>query len=223
MAEPLVCLRGLTRRFDKPAPVTAVDNVDLDINPGDYIAVTGPSGSGKSTLLNLIGLLDEPDSGTYLLAGQDVAELPASTTASIRSAVIGFIFQQFHLIPHRSAVDNVQLGLLYQGIPSTNRRDLARGALEQVGLQDRYDATPRTLSGGEQQRVAIARAIVGDRRLILCDEPTGNLDTDNTARVLDLLDGIRQSGRTIVVVTHDPAVADRCDRELRMSDGRLAT
>ncbi|MEJ5867171.1 ABC transporter ATP-binding protein [Pseudokineococcus sp. 5B2Z-1] len=222
MSAPVVELVGLTRTFPGPPPVHALDGVDLVVRAGEYVSVVGPSGSGKSTLLHVLGLLDRPTGGDYLLDG-----VPTSTTserhrARLRGGRIGFVFQQFHLLPHRSVLENVLLATLYSGVPRAERVERARAALERVGLGHRVDAAPTTLSGGERQRVAVARAVVTGPSLLLADEPTGNLDSVSSAAVMDLFDELHASGLTLVVITHDPVVSARAQRRVRISDGLLA-
>jgi macrolide transport system ATP-binding/permease protein len=216
---PVAELRGLCRTY--PGPVAAVLGVDLALHPGDYVALSGPSGSGKSTLVNLLGLLDRPDDGAYLFEGIDTGGLTDAEVTGLRARRIGIVFQDFHLLPYRSATENVALGLLYRGIRRPDRYELARGALERVGLGHRLDALPLTLSGGERQRVAIARALVGEPALLLCDEPTGNLDSAATSSLLDVIDQLHSSGLTVMVITHDEQVAARAEKQLSMHDGRL--
>ncbi|WP_312034566.1 ABC transporter ATP-binding protein [Actinoplanes sp. TBRC 11911] len=194
---------------------------DLAVFAGEYLAVTGPSGSGKSTLLHILGLLDRPTSGQYLLDGDDTARLPERDRSSLRANRIGFVFQSFHLLPHRSVVENVALAMLYNRSRRSSRRPAAEAALRQVGLDHRLDARPTTLSGGERQRVAIARALVNSPSLLLCDEPTGNLDSTNSRSVLDHLGELSANGYTIIVITHDPSVAARAERVVEIRDGRL--
>jgi putative ABC transport system ATP-binding protein len=182
---------------------------DLTIHQGDFVTVVGPSGSGKSTFLNIVGLLDAPTEGRYLLGGTDTGRLDDPARSALRGRSIGFVFQAFHLLPHRTALENVQLALVYLRIPRRDRVDLAHQALVRVGLGHRTHAVPSTLSGGERQRVAIARALVGRPSLLLCDEPTGNLDTATAGQVLDLLADLNAAGVTVVVITHDPVVARR--------------
>jgi putative ABC transport system ATP-binding protein len=210
---------GLT--YPGPPPVPALRPSDLTIWPGELVALTGPSGSGKSTLLNLLGLLDRPTTGVYRLDGVDVTGLSEAQRAGIRAQRIGFVFQAFHLLAHRSAVDNVALGLLYRGARRQQRVAVAVEALERVGLSHRRHALPTTLSGGERQRVAIARALVGRPRLLLCDEPTGNLDSTTAAGVLDLIGDLHRDGMTVLLITHDPAVAARAGRSIRIRDGQV--
>jgi putative ABC transport system ATP-binding protein len=220
---PVIELSGVARSFPGPPPVHALHPADLTVAGGDYLAVVGPSGSGKSTLLNLIGLLDRPTRGRYALDGIDVAALAERDRTALRGGRIGFVFQAFHLLPHRTATENVMLAQLYQAIPRARCRADALDALDQVGLSHRRDALPSTMSGGERQRVAIARALVNRPSLLLCDEPTGNLDSTTATTVLDLLDGLCRAGMTLVVITHDPNVAARAGRVVAIRDGRLGT
>jgi putative ABC transport system ATP-binding protein len=219
--DPVIALKGVSRSFPGEPPVEAVRDVSLEIAAGDYVALTGPSGSGKSTFVNLLALLDRPTTGQYCLEGTDTAGLTEKDRAGLRAHRIGVIFQDFHLLPYRDATQNVALGLLYQGKCRRERLTRARGALLRVGLGHRLEARPVTLSGGERQRVAIARALAGDPALLLCDEPTGNLDSVATSSVLDLLDHLHLAGLTLFVITHDAQVAARADRQLVMRDGRI--
>ncbi|HKE74381.1 MAG TPA: ABC transporter ATP-binding protein [Acidimicrobiales bacterium] len=202
--------------------VEALADVSLTIDAGEMVAIVGPSGSGKSTLMHILGCLDVPTTGTFRLAGRDVAALPEDELAEVRNRSIGFVFQQFNLLPYLTAWRNVELPLVYAGIEPAERRDRARRALAQVGLADRADHRPGELSGGQQQRVAIARAIVTDPALVLADEPTGNLDSASTAEVLGLLADLHGRGRTIVLITHEPDIAAAAGRVLRIHDGRLS-
>ena len=222
MATPVIELRGLTRTYPGSPPVTALRSADLVIESGDYVAVTGPSGSGKSTLLHLLGLLDAPTSGRYLLDGLDTSRLADRERSALRGRRIGFVFQSFHLLPYRTALENVQLAELYNRTPRAARQPAAAEALGQVGLGHRLDALPVTLSGGESQRVAIARALVNRPSLVLCDEPTGNLDSRNAAALMGLLDDLNADGFTILVITHDPGVAAHAGRTIAISDGVLS-
>ena len=199
----------------------ALRGVSETIEDGEYVAIMGPSGSGKSTLLNLLGCLDSPDRGRYLLAGEDVAGLGDDALAETRLRRIGFIFQSFHLVPRLTAVQNVELPMIFAGITPSERRRRAESSLAAVGLSDRLGHKPNELSGGQKQRVAIARSTVMDPGLLLADEPTGNLDSRSGAQVLDLLADLHEEGRTLVVVTHDPAVARRADRVVVMRDGEI--
>jgi ABC-type lipoprotein export system ATPase subunit len=217
----MIELRELSKTFQKPGqpPIRALDRVSLRVERGEMIAVLGPSGSGKSTLMNLLGLLDRPDSGSYRLAGQPVAELADDEAARLRNRAIGFVFQAFHLLPRTTAMENVQLPLLY-----SDRRDVverSRAALAAVGLSDRAHHDAEELSGGQQQRVAIARAIVNEPALLLADEPTGNLDSATGREILDLFRRLRAAGTTIVLITHDAEVAAAADRVLRIRDGAV--
>ena len=199
--------------------VRALDGVDLEIRRGEWLAVTGPSGSGKSTLLQVLGLLDRPTAGRYLLDGKDTAALDDAAASRLRGRTIGFVFQDFHLLPEETALRNVMLPLLYAGTAGAGEK--ATAALASVGLRDRIDHRPAELSGGEQQRVAVARALVKDPLLVLADEPTGNLDSATGARVLDLLAALHGKGITLVVVTHEPSVAARALRRIEVRDGRI--
>ncbi|CRK59277.1 Methionine ABC transporter ATP-binding protein [Alloactinosynnema sp. L-07] len=216
---PIVEFRRVTRIYPGPPELVALREVTMRINRGDQVAVVGPSGSGKSTWLNIVGLLDRPTRGTYLLDGTDTTNLDEAARTAFRATRIGFVFQAFHLIAGQSAVENVMLGLLYRGLKNTRRREAAMTALARVGLSDRAYAAANQLSGGERQRVAIARALVGEPSLLLCDEPTGNLDSGNSARVLELLDELHLDGQTVVLVTHDPGIAARAQRVLAIHDG----
>lgn len=223
-AEPaaVVSVDALSRSFPGPPSVVALQPASFTIASGELVAIMGPSGSGKTTLLSLLGLLDEPTTGGYRLAGVDVANLSHSERAGMRAHTIGFVFQAFHLVGYRTAVENVELGLTYQGLPRRVRRERAREAINEVGLGSRADALCSNLSGGEKQRVAIARALVRRPVLILCDEPTGNLDSDTSLQVLGLLDLLHQRGLTIVVVTHDQSVGSQAQRILLIRDGRVS-
>jgi putative ABC transport system ATP-binding protein len=201
--------------------VHALRGVDLAVHAGELVAVVGPSGSGKSTLLHVIGTLDRPSSGVVRVTGLDVARLTDRRLAAVRSRRIGFVFQQFHLAEHATLLDNVGDGLLYTGTPGRERRRLAREALELVGLDSRARDRPTTLSGGQRQRVAIARALVGRPAIVLADEPTGNLDSSTGASIVELLLDLHRSGSTIVVITHDHALAARLPRRVEVLDGRI--
>ncbi len=201
--------------------VAAVRGVTLTVQEGEFVSVTGPSGSGKSTLMHIIGCLDTPTTGSYHLAGEDVSTMRESALADVRNRRIGFVFQQFNLLSTMSAWRNVELPLVYAGLPRAERKRRAIDALTRVGLADRVDHRPGELSGGQQQRVSVARALVTDPQLILADEPTGNLDSAATADVLDLFDELQAQGRTIVLITHEHDVSARAQREVQMRDGRL--
>jgi len=222
MTAPVIELRGLARTYPGAPPVHALRPADLVIEAGDYVAVTGPSGSGKSTLLHLLGLLDAPTAGSYLLDGLDTSALSDRDRSALRGRRIGIVFQAFHLLPYRTALENVLLAELYNQTPRSARLEAAAGALGEVGLGHRLDALPTTLSGGESQRVAIARALVNRPSLVLCDEPTGNLDSRNATALMELLDQLNADGLTIVVITHDAGVAAHAGRTVAISDGSLS-
>jgi putative ABC transport system ATP-binding protein len=217
----VVELTGLSRSFPGPPVVHAVRGVDLVIRRGDYLSIAGPSGSGKSTLLHVLGLLDRPTAGTYRLDGADTATMSERERASWRGRRIGFVFQAFHLLAQRSVAENVELAMVYTGVPRRHRAERARAALERVGLGHRIAFSPATLSGGERQRVAIARALVGGPSLLLADEPTGNLDSATASSILDLFDDLHGDGLTLAVVTHDEAVSSRARRRVRTVDGAV--
>ena len=219
--QPVVELVDVWRSYDTDPPVHALRGVGLRVCPGDHLAIVGPSGSGKSTLLNVLGCLDRPTQGTYRLDGIDVATLHDRQLTALRGTRIGFVFQAFHLLAHRTVAENVMLGELYTSGSRSGRRARALEALERVGLAHRVDFLPTRLSGGERQRVAIARALVGEPSLLLADEPTGNLDTKNTDAILALFDGLRDEGLTIVVITHDDHVSQHAQRVVRIVDGEL--
>ncbi|MFN8622139.1 MAG: ABC transporter ATP-binding protein [Chloroflexota bacterium] len=223
MIEPLIRLEGVSRVYDTGRlQVAALRNVDLAVWPGEFVAIVGPSGSGKSTLMNLLGCLDRPSGGTYILDGHDISTLDDDGLARVRSRSIGFVFQSYNLLPRTTALDNVATPLMYHGVPTGERRRRAKAALEQLGLGERLDHEPSELSGGQQQRVAIARALVTDPPLILADEPTGNLDTRSGAEVMQLFHGLNAAGRTIVLITHDQEVADSASRQVHIRDGMVA-
>lgn len=219
---PVVELIDVSRVFDTTPPVHALRDVNLAIVDGEYVSISGPSGSGKSTLLNLLGLLDRPTSGTYLLDGIDTSDLGDRRRASVRGQRIGFVFQAFHLLNTRTVLDNVVVGQIYNRIPRHERKPRAVAALERVGLAHRIDFRPDRLSGGERQRVAIARAIAHSPSLLLCDEPTGNLDSATTEAIMALFEDLhRVDGLTLVVITHDEAVSARAPRTVNIIDGLL--
>ena len=218
---PVVELRGVSRTYGSDPPVEALRRVDLTVQPGDAIAIVGPSGSGKSTLLNIVGCLDRPTDGTYLFDGDDTAKLGEGELAALRGRRLGFVFQTFNLLAHRTVVENVMLAEVYVGLPREGRRERALATLERVGIAERADFLPSKLSGGQQQRVAIARALVGSPRLLLCDEPTGNLDSVNGATVLALFQELVDEGMTMLLITHDDSVAERMPRRTSITDGRL--
>ena len=219
----VIAVEHLTKSYRKGAIVTRVlEDVSFTVRAGEFVAIMGASGSGKSTLLNLLGFLDRPDGGTYRFENTDLAGADDASVSAVRNRRIGFVFQQFHLLERTSALDNVMLPLLYAESDVNDGAALARRALAMVGLEQRADHEPGELSGGEQQRVAIARALINDPVLILADEPTGSLDAKSGAGVLDLLRSLADSGRTIILVTHDKGVAERADRILVIADGRIA-
>ncbi len=207
--------------FTEEVETHALSAIDLDIKAGDYLAIAGPSGCGKTTLLSILGLLDSPSEGTYLLEGQPVANLSAAQRARIRNQHIGFIFQAFNLIGDLTVYENVELPLTYRGMPGSERRRRVTEALEKVGMAHRTNHYPAQLSGGQQQRVAVARAIVGDPLILLADEPTGNLDSKNGSAVMDLLRDLHREGATICMVTHDPRYAHYAQRTLQLFDGQV--
>jgi putative ABC transport system ATP-binding protein len=221
-APPLVAASALGRRYRVDGvDVEALVSASLTIARGDHVALTGPSGAGKSTLMHLLGCLDRPDTGRYLLDGHDVSALSPSALAAVRNAKIGFIFQSYFLLPHLSALDNVAMPLVFRGVPQRERRAAAAAMLERVGLGNRSGHRPRQLSGGQRQRVAVARALVAAPMLLLADEPTGNLDAESTEAVLGLFDEVNAQGVTVLVVTHSEAVAQRCRRRLELRRGHV--
>jgi len=218
---PVIDLRELGRTFAGPPPVEAFKPSNLKIGRGEYVSIIGPSGSGKSTLLHLLGLLDRPTTGNYFLDGIDTGQLGDNARAGLRGSRIGFVFQSFHLLHHRSVMENVELAQIYNRMPRKERRQRAERALQRVGLAHRMDFTPRTLSGGERQRVAVARALVTEPSLLLADEPTGNLDTEMSGEIMEVFDGLHADGMTLAVITHDLDVSKRAERQVRIVDGTL--
>jgi putative ABC transport system ATP-binding protein len=223
-ARPLIHLDKITKVYDSGEnEVQALRGVDAGIDGGDFVSIIGPSGSGKSTLMHILGCLDSPTSGEYWLDGEDVALLSARALARIRNQKIGFVFQTFNLLPRATIWKNVELPLLYAGLRSGERRDRALEALRRVGLDKRAKHRPNELSGGQRQRVAIARALVNNPSLILADEPTGNLDTKTGSDIINIFEELSASGQTIVIVTHDPAIAARTRRRIKIVDGVIDT
>jgi putative ABC transport system ATP-binding protein len=221
-SEPVIRTRALCREYLMGGErIHALRNVDIEVRSNDFVAVMGPSGSGKTTLMNLIGCLDVPSSGEYWLRGRPVSSLGEDELAAVRNREIGFVFQTFNLLPRASALLNVELPLTYAGLGRRERRAAAEQALVRLGLGDRLAHRPNELSGGQCQRVAIARALVNEPSILLADEPTGNLDSETSAEILDLFDALHASGQTIVLVTHEREVARRAHRELHLRDGRV--
>ncbi|GIS13877.1 ATP-binding protein FtsE [Synechococcus sp. RS9907] len=224
MQQPVAELRGISKIYGSgDLEVKALDQLNLTVQEGDYLAVMGASGSGKSTAMNILGCLDRPTSGTYRLNGTAVEQLDDDALADVRNRSLGFVFQQFHLLGHASAMENVMLPMIYAGVPREERIERAQSALRRVGLAQRLENKPNQLSGGQQQRVAIARAIINRPSLLLADEPTGALDSSTTAEVLELFDELHQQGITLVMVTHEDDVAARAQRIARFQDGRALT
>lgn len=220
----MIELQGISRVFEVgDSRVHALREIELRIAAGEYLSIMGPSGSGKSTLLNILGCLDRPTEGRYVLDGRGVDGLNELELARVRRETVGFVFQSFHLVPRLSAVQNVELPLLFAGLERGPRREKAHAALGRVGLQDREEHRPDQLSGGERQRVAIARAIVTEPSILLADEPTGNLDTSSGMAIVELLEELNARGLSLIVVTHDPEIAARARRQVRVVDGRIAS
>jgi len=221
--EPVAELRHVFKIYGSgDTEVRAVNDLNLTVQPGEYLAVMGASGSGKSTAMNILGCLDRPSEGEYILQGQKVNDLDDNALAGLRNTCLGFVFQQFHLLPHLTALQNVELPMVYAGVPAGERRQRSCEALERVGLGQRLHNRPNQLSGGQQQRVAIARAIINRPALLLADEPTGALDSETTEEVLSIFDELHDDGITVMLVTHEADVAARAERILRFRDGRIA-
>ncbi|WP_372636230.1 ABC transporter ATP-binding protein [Fodinibius sp.] len=222
MAEPLIEIRELMKIYQMGnQEVRALDGVTFDVQENEYIAIMGPSGSGKSTMMNLIGCLDTPTHGTYILNNQDVSELEDAELAEVRNREIGFVFQTFNLLPRTDCLSNVELPLIYSGIKTAERHRRAAKTLERVGLGDRMDHKPNELSGGQRQRVAIARALVNNPSILLADEPTGNLDTQTGKEIMMLFEELHRMGNTILLVTHEDEIADHARRIIRLRDGKI--
>ncbi|MDR2799598.1 MAG: ABC transporter ATP-binding protein [Bifidobacteriaceae bacterium] len=217
----IINLENITREFTAGKNIKAVDNVNLKVYQGDYISITGTSGSGKSTLLNIIGLLDVPTFGKYEIDGVNVSTLTDDERSYCRSCKIGFVFQDFHLISTRTALENVAMGLLYRGLGADERIKKAKLVIRKVGLDERSNALPQTMSGGEKQRIAIARALVNEPSILLCDEPTGSLDSQTTDEILSLLEDLNGAGSTIINVTHDLQASSRAKKQIKIQDGRI--
>ena len=218
----MIELQGIVKRYVLGGePVLALAGVDLSIGRNEYVALIGPSGSGKSTLMNILGCLDSPTEGRYILNGRDTSSLRDDELATVRNREIGFVFQSFHLLPRQTALQNVMQPLMYRPMSAAERRGRAESALAGVGLGDRLDHRPNQLSGGQRQRVAVARALVGEPSILLADEPTGNLDSRTSAEIMALFDALHGSGQTVIVVTHEPDIAAHCRRTVRVFDGRI--
>jgi len=224
MSAPVARLEGVCKVYGSgEMAVKALDQLNLTVNRGDYLAVMGASGSGKSTAMNILGCLDRPSSGSYRLNDTPVEQLSDDQLADLRNRDLGFVFQQFHLLPQLSALHNVMLPMVYAGVPAAERQQRAQAALERAGLGERLHNKPNQLSGGQQQRVAIARAIINQPALLLADEPTGALDSQTTAEVLDIFDALHRGGMTVVMVTHEDDVAARAEKIVRFRDGRIVS
>lgn len=220
--EPLIQVENIHKIYNPGEnEVRALDGVSLTIHRGELVAIIGHSGSGKSTLMNMLGCLDTPTSGKYVLDGQDVASMTDNQLADVRNKEIGFIFQGFNLISNLDAVGNVELPLVYRGVSKNERKQLAMEALKSVGLEDRMKHKPNEMSGGQQQRVAVARAVAAKPPIILADEPTGNLDTKSTQEIMEILKELHRSGRTVIIITHDEEIASQAHRVIRILDGRI--
>ncbi|MEQ3697288.1 MAG: ABC transporter ATP-binding protein [Pseudomonadales bacterium] len=219
---PVIQLNQIVKSYELAGDTLDVlKGVNLSIERNEYVALTGPSGSGKSTLMNILGCLDSPSQGNYLLAGDDVSDLSEDELAAARNQRIGFIFQSFNLLPRMSALDNVAQPLVFRGLGRKDRLKIAQAALERVGLGDRVDHLPNQLSGGQRQRVAVARALAGEPNILLADEPTGNLDSKTTESIMALFDELHDQGQTIIIVTHEPEIAAHCQREIVLRDGEV--
>jgi putative ABC transport system ATP-binding protein len=224
MSDLVIQMRELTRSYVMGAEtVNALRGVSLEIRRNEYVAIMGPSGSGKSTMMNMVGCLDTPTSGEYWLNGQEVSRMPDDALARVRNREIGFVFQTFNLLPRASALQNVELPLVYGGVPSRTRRQRAEAALTRVGLGNRMDHRPNELSGGQRQRVAIARALVNEPAILLADEPTGNLDSTTSEDIMRVFAGLHAQGQTIIMVTHEPDIAAHAARIVVLRDGRVAS
>lgn len=224
MSEALIQLEAISKRYEMGGDIIhALRHIDLEIERNDYVAFIGSSGSGKSTMMNILGCLDSPTEGRYLLNGRDVASLSENELADVRNREIGFIFQSFNLLPRATALQNVMQPLIYRGMKLSLREKKAREALVRVGLEKRMDHLPNQLSGGQRQRVAIARALVGDPSILLADEPTGNLDSATTADIMALFDALHDEGQTLILVTHEPDIAAHCLRAIRLADGLVVS
>ena len=224
MAETLIDLRHIYKTYDEGGkmPVPVLEDVSLSVEEGEYLAIMGPSGSGKSTLMNIIGCLDLPTEGEFFLGGENVLTMNENAVADLRNRMIGFVFQNFNLLPRETALENVALPLLYAGVSRRERAERARAALESVGLGDRVDFLPTQLSGGQKQRVAIARAMINRPHVLLADEPTGALDTASGKQVMELFEKLNRDGMTVVMITHAPEIAERARRMIRILDGKIA-